>query len=137
MLDPLGRPDRRPGGGGCAGWWSVRPAWGWLWAGLVCEVAYGRASPVSSPSFLSDPGARVIVVKHGDRLTRFGFERVAASLASARTRIVVLDAGETGNDLAGDVSGVLASWCARRSGRGSGWRRAAQAVAVAAGGQPV
>jgi putative resolvase len=77
-----------------------------------------------------------MVVEHGDRLTRFGFEQVA-SLASAGRRIVVLFAGDTCNDLAGDVGGVLASLCARCYRRGSGSRRAARAVAVATGGQPV
>ena len=95
------------------------------------------AWPVCSPSFLSDPGGTVMVVEHGDRLTRFGFEQLAASLTCGGRPIVVLDAGGTGSDLAGDVCGVLASLCARRSGRGSGSRRATQAVAVATGGQPV
>ncbi len=44
---------------------------------------------------LSDPSVTVIVVEHRDRLTRFGFEYVAASLASCGRRIVVLDAGES------------------------------------------
>src|ERR1019366_9491234 len=39
---------------------------------------------------LSDLSATVIVVEHRDRLTRFGFEHLAASLAAAGRRIVLV-----------------------------------------------
>ena len=80
---------------------------------------------------LSDPGVSVIVVEHGDRLTRFGFEHLAASLAASGRRIVVLDESETTDDLVRDVTEVLTSLCARLYGRRSASRRAAKAVAVA------
>jgi putative resolvase len=82
---------------------------------------------------LSDPSATVIVVEHRDRLTRFGFEHLAASLAAAGRRIVVLDETETTDDLVRDVTEVLTSLCARLYGRRSASRRAARAVAVATG----
>ena len=81
--------------------------------------------------FLSDPGVSVIVVEHRDRLTRFGFEHVAAGLAGSGRRIVVLDESETTDDLVREVTVVLTSLCARLYGRRSASRRAADAVAVA------
>jgi putative resolvase len=85
---------------------------------------------------LSDPAVTVIVVEHRDRLTRFGFEHLQASLASAGRRIVVLDNAETGDDVVGDVTEVLTSLCARLYGRRSASRRAAKAVLVATGDEP-
>ena len=85
---------------------------------------------------LSDPAATVIVVEHRDRLTRFGFEHLQASLASAGRRIVVLDNADTADDVVADVTEVLPSLCARRYGRASASRRAAKAVLVATGDEP-
>lgn len=82
---------------------------------------------------LSDPAVTVIVVEHRDRLTRFGFEHLAASLSATGRRIVVLDESETADDLVRDVTEVLTSLCARLYGRRSASRRAAKAVAVAIG----
>ena len=85
---------------------------------------------------LSDPAVTVIVVENRERLTRFGFEHLAASMSACGRRIVVLDATETSDDLVRDdlvrdVTEVLTSLCARLYGRGSASRRAAKAVAVA------
>ena len=85
---------------------------------------------------LSDAGATVLVVEHRDRLTRFGFEHLAASLSACGRRIVVLDEAETTDDLVRDVTEVLTSLCARLYGRRSASRRAAKAVAVATGSMP-
>ncbi|MGH3714210.1 MAG: IS607 family transposase [Micromonosporaceae bacterium] len=84
---------------------------------------------------LSDPAVSVIVVEHRDRLTRFGFEHLAASLAASGRRIVVLNDAETSDDLVRDVTEVLTSLCARLYGKRSASRRAARAVAVATSGQ--
>jgi putative resolvase len=78
---------------------------------------------------LSDPSATVIVVERRDRVARFGFEHLAASLAAAGRRVVVLDETETTDDLVCDVTEVLTSLCGRRLAS----RRAARAVAVATG----
>lgn len=75
-------------------------------------------------------------MEHRDRLTRFGFEHLQASLAASGRRIVVLDDAETSDDLVRDVTEVLTSLCARFYGRRSASRRAAMAVAVATGGEP-
>src|SRR5438105_3630081 len=48
---------------------------------------------------LSDSTATAIVVEHGDRLARFGFEHIEAALSAQRRRILVVDDGETELDL--------------------------------------
>jgi putative resolvase len=85
---------------------------------------------------LSDPAVTVIVVEHRDRLTRFGFEHLAASMSACGRRIVVLEDSETTSDLVRDVTEVLTSLCARLYGQRSASRRAAKAVAVATGDEP-
>jgi putative resolvase len=54
---------------------------------------------------LPDPAVTVIVVEHRERLTRFGFEHLAASMPACGRRIVVLDATGTSDDLVRDVTG--------------------------------
>jgi putative resolvase len=104
---------------------------------VVCEVGSGmNGHRRKLTRVLSDPAATVIVVEHRDRLTRFGFEHLQASLASAGRRVVVLDDGETADDVVRDVTEVLTWLCARLYGRRSASRRAAKAVAVATGDQP-
>jgi putative resolvase len=73
------------------------------------------------------------VVEHQDRLARFGFGHLAASLTACSRRIVVLGEAVTTDDLVRDVTEVLTSLCARLSGRRSASGCAARAVAVAAG----
>ena len=118
-------------------------------AGRVAAGATGRGLAVSQvvteagsgmdghrrklTRLLSDLSATVIVGEHRDRLTRFGFEHLAASLAAAGRRIVVLDETGTTDDLVRDVTEVLTSLCARLYGRRSASGRAARAVAVATG----
>jgi putative resolvase len=80
---------------------------------------------------LSDPAVTVIVVEHPDRITRFGFEQLAASMSACGRRMVVLDATENSDDLVRDVTEVLTSVCACLYRRRSVSRRAAKAVAVA------
>jgi len=95
---------------------------------------------------LSDPAATVIVVEHRDRLTRFGFEHLQASLAACGRRIVVLDDAHSADDLVDahsaddlvrDVTEVLTLLCAGLYGRRSAARRAAKAVAVLTVGESV
>jgi putative resolvase len=91
-------------------------------AGRVAAGATGRGLAVSQvvteagsgmdghrrklTRLLSDLSATVIVGEHRDRLTRFGFEHLAASLAAAGRRIVVLDETETTDDLVRDDRGT-------------------------------
>jgi putative resolvase len=116
-------------------------------AGRVAAGATGRGLAVSRVVTEAGSGmnghrrklARLLsdlpatVVEHRDRLARFGFEHLAVSLAAAGRRVVVLDETEAIDDLVRDVTEVLTSLCARLYGRRSASRRAAGAVAVAAG----
>ena len=104
---------------------------------VVAEVGSGmNGHRRKLAKLLSDPAVTVIVVEHRDRLTRFGFEHLAASRSATGRRIVVLDGSETADDLVRDVTEVLTSLCARLYGRRSPSRRAAKAVAVATSEQP-
>ncbi len=101
---------------------------------VVAEVGSGpNGQRRKLTKVLSDPAITVLVVEHRDRLTRFGFEHLAASLSACGRRVVVLDDAETSDDLVRDVTEVLTSLCARLYGRRSASRRAAKAVAVATG----
>lgn len=104
---------------------------------VVSEVGSGmNGHRRKLTKLLSDPAVTVIVVEHRDRLTRFGFEHLAASMAACGRRIVVLEESETTSDLVRDVTEVLTSLCARLYGQRSASRRAAKAVAVITGEQP-
>jgi putative resolvase len=72
----------------------------------------------------------VIVVEHRDRLARFGMEHLHAALADHGRRIVVLDDGETTDDLGRDMIEVLTSMCARLYGRRGARNRALRAVSA-------
>lgn len=104
---------------------------------VVSEVGSGmNGHRRKLTKLLSDPAVTVIVVEHRDRLTRFGFEHLQASMAACGRSIVVLKSQETTSDVVGDVTEVLTSLCARLYGQRSAARRAAQAVAVATGTEP-
>lgn len=79
-------------------------------------------------NLLQDKGIETIVVEHRDRLTRFGFEYIEASLASQGRRIIVVDSEEVKNDLVQDMIEILTSLCARLYGRRSARRKAEKAV---------
>lgn len=105
---------------------------------VVAEIGSGMSGHRRKlTKLLSDPAATVIVVEHRDRLTRFGFDYLQASLAACGRRIVVLEDAETADDLVRDVSEVLPSLCARLYGRRSASRRAARVVAVVTASEPV
>ena len=76
---------------------------------------------------LSDPGAKVIVVEHRDRLARFGVEHLEAALGAQGRRIVVADPGETTDDMVRDMIEVLTSMCVRLYGRRGARNRAMRA----------
>jgi putative resolvase len=102
---------------------------GWEVGQVVSEVGSGlngRRAKLSR--ILSDPSASVIVVEHRDRLARFGVEHLHAALAAQERRIVVVDDGETADDLVRDMIEVLTSMCARLYGRRGARNRAMRAV---------
>jgi putative resolvase len=77
---------------------------------------------------MSDPSVTVIVVEHRDRLDRFGVEHLHAALAAHGRRIVVVDDGETNDDLVRDMIDVLTGMCARLYGGPGTRNRALRAV---------
>ena len=96
---------------------------------VVCEVGSGlNGKRPKLARVLSDPSATVIVVEHRDRLARFGVEHLHAALAAQGRRIVVVDTGETADDLVRDMIEVLTSMCARLYGRRGARNRALRAV---------
>lgn len=80
---------------------------------------------------LSDPSASLIVVEHRDRLARFGVEHLHAALAAQGRRIMVVDDGETTDDLVREMIEVLTSMCARLHGRRGARNQALRAVTAA------
>jgi putative resolvase len=99
---------------------------------VVCEVGSGlNGKRPKLRRVLSDPDAKVIVVQHRDRLSRFGVEHLEAALAAQGRRIVVADPGETTDDLVRDMIEVLTSMCARLYGRRGARNRAMRALTAA------
>ena len=82
----------------------------------------------------ADPTVGIIVVEHRERLCRFGFEYVEASLSGRGARILVMEEGELEDDLVRDLTEVMTSLCARLYGRRSARRRAERALAAAGEG---
>ena len=80
---------------------------------------------------LAEPQATTIVVEHRDRLARFGVEHLEAALAAQGRTLVVVDAGETDDDLVRDMIDVLTSFCARLYGRRGARNRAMRALTCA------
>lgn len=102
---------------------------GWEVGQVVSEVGSGLNGKRAKLSrILSDPSASVLVVEHRDRLARFGVEHLQAALAAQGRRIVVVDGGETADDLVRDMIEVLTSMCARLYGRRGARNRAMRAV---------
>lgn len=98
-------------------------------AEVVTEV--GSAINGTRPKLkrlLADPQATTIVVEHQDRLARFGVEHLEAALSAQGRELIVVDPGETTDDLGWDMTNVLTSFCARLYGRRGARNRAVRAV---------
>lgn len=103
-------------------------------AKVVCEV--GSALNGARPKLkrlLADPDVSVIVVEHRDRLARFGVEYIEAALSAQGRTVRVVNDGEVSDDLVGDMTDVLTSFCARLYGKRAARNRARTALAAAAG----
>ncbi|MCI0525802.1 MAG: IS607 family transposase [Acidobacteria bacterium] len=77
---------------------------------------------------LRNPSVKIILVEHRDRLIRFGFDYLEASLAAQGRRIVVVDDTELKDDLVRDMTEVLTSFCARLYGRRAANNKARKAL---------
>ncbi|MBS4728243.1 IS607 family transposase [Mycobacterium sp. SM1] len=99
---------------------------------VVCAVGSGlNGKRRRLRRVLSGPSATVVVVKHRDRLARFGVENLKAALSAQGRRIVVADPGETTDDLARDMIEVLTLMRARLGGRRGARNRAMRAITAA------
>ena len=117
---------------------QVAPLAGWAAgqrigvAEVVTEVGSGlNGRRPKLARLLADPTAAMIVVEHRDRLARFGVEYVEAALSAQARRLVVVEDGETSDDLVRDMIEVLTSFCARLYGRRGARNRALRAVTCA------
>ncbi len=81
---------------------------------------------------LRDPSVSTIVVERRDRFARFGAEYVEAALAASGRRLLVVDPAEVDDDLVGDMTEVLTSFCVRLYGERAAADRAARAITAAA-----
>lgn len=98
----------------------------------VAEVGSGlNGERAGLLRLLRDQRVGIILVEHRDRIARFGFEYLEASLHAQGRRIVVLETAEVEDDLVRDMVEVLTSFCARLYGRRSARRRALAAVKAA------
>jgi putative resolvase len=77
----------------------------------------------------------MIIVEHRDRLARFGVEAVLAALQAQGRKVIVVDHGETPDDLVRDMIEVLTSFCARLYGRRGARHRAVLAARAAKRGR--
>ncbi len=82
---------------------------------------------------LADPQIPAIAVEHRDRLARFGVEYLEAALSTQGRRLLVVEVGETTDDLVRDMVDVLTSFCARLYGRRGARNRARRALTAAKG----
>ena len=105
---------------------------GWSVVRTVTEVGSGlNGHRPKLMQVLADPSVAIVAVEHRDRLMRFGSEYVESALAAQGRRLVVVDPGETKDDLVQDMIDVLTSMCAGLYGRRSARHRAEKAVKAA------
>ena len=77
---------------------------------------------------LSDPSISTIVVEHRDRLTRFAYESIEASLGASGRSVIVMNEVECKDDIVQDLIDVVTSLCAKMYGRRSAKNRAKRAL---------
>jgi putative resolvase len=77
---------------------------------------------------LRNPAVKTMVVEHRDRLMRFGFEYVEASLAAQGRTVLVIDPVEIADDLVRDMTEVLTSMGARLYGKRAAANQAKRAL---------
>ncbi len=99
----------------------------------VCSALNGHRRKFLG--LLHDPSVHRIVVEHRDPFCWFGSQYVQAALAAQAQELVVVDAAEVDDDLAGDMTEVWTLMCARLDGKRTAGNRAKRALAAAAATQ--
>ena len=79
---------------------------------------------------LANKNISIIIVEHRDRLTRFGFSYLEASLKSSGRKIIVVDSTEIQDDIVRDLHEVIVSMCARLYGKRSAKNKADKAISA-------
>lgn len=82
---------------------------------------------------LADPTVGTIIVEHRDRLARMNAGLVESALAAQGRRLIVVDDSGLDDDLVGDMTEVLTSFCARLYGRRAARNKAEAALKAAHG----
>jgi putative resolvase len=101
-------------------------------AEVVTEVGAGvEGKRPKRRRLLADPQVTMIVAERRDRLARFGVEHLEAALSAQGRRLVLIESGETSDDLVRDMIEVLTSFCTRLYGRRGARSRAMRAVTCA------
>ena len=79
-------------------------------------------------SLLKNHQAGVILVEHRDRLARFGFDYISASLEAQGRKLLVADSAEVPDDIVRDLHEVIVSLCSRLYGKRAAQNRAKKAL---------
>ena len=77
---------------------------------------------------LANKNINIIIVEHRDRLTRFGFSYLEASLKASGRKIIVVDENEVQDDIVRDLHEVIMSMCTRLYGKRSAKNKADKAI---------
>jgi putative resolvase len=99
--------------------------------GAVADSGVNGGRP-RARRLLAGPRAGVVVVERRGRLGRVNTELVEAALPGRGRRLVALDRAEAEDDLVRDMTEILASFCARLSGRRPARNQAEKALRCAA-----
>jgi putative resolvase len=91
---------------------------GWQVSIVLKEIGSGvNDSRNKFLKLLADTSITTIVVEHKDRFTRFGFNSISTLLESQGRRIEVVNLADNGTeDLLGDLTSIIYSFCARLYG---------------------
>jgi putative resolvase len=101
----------------------------WLIGKTVSEVGSGLSGHRPKlTKLLADMTVGAIVVEHRERLMRFDFEYVEATLAAQGRKLIVIEKDEVKDDLEPDMIEVLTWFCARLYGRRRAKHKAMKAV---------
>ena len=79
-------------------------------------------------ALLKNPDIGVIIVERRDRMARFGFEYIEATLAAQNRKILVIEPDEITDDIVRDLHEVIVSMCVRLYGQRSAKTRAKKAL---------
>lgn len=98
---------------------------------VVCEVGSGvNEKRRRLNKILADSTIGTIIVEHRDRLARMNAGLIESALQAQNRRLIVVDDTEVTDDLVGDMTEALTSFCARLYGRRAAKNRAEKALAV-------